>query len=124
MLPEFPSAARVSEYVCDLEYLFSGMDVGFHGPTEHHLWLVSKIPTRMWDDCRFGSERKSRIHTYDDLVDLLIKLVLETENHSHMDKRHLGRGSGPTPECGEGTRPENPTNANKGGGKGGITCVP
>ena len=22
MLPEFPSAARVSEYVCDLEYLF------------------------------------------------------------------------------------------------------
>ena len=25
MLPEFPSAARVSEYVCDLEYLFSRM---------------------------------------------------------------------------------------------------
>ena len=28
MLPEFPSAARVSEYVCDLEYLFSQMNVG------------------------------------------------------------------------------------------------
>ena len=28
MLPEFPSAARVSEYVCDLEYLFSRMNVG------------------------------------------------------------------------------------------------
>ena len=28
MLPEFLSAARVSEYVCDLEYLFSRMNVG------------------------------------------------------------------------------------------------
>ena len=27
VLPEFPSAARVSEYVCDLEYLFSRMNV-------------------------------------------------------------------------------------------------
>ena len=23
MLPDYPSAARISEYVCDLEYLFS-----------------------------------------------------------------------------------------------------
>ena len=23
MLPEFPSAVRISEYVCDLEYLYS-----------------------------------------------------------------------------------------------------
>ena len=28
MLPEFPSAARISEFVCDLEYLFSRMNVG------------------------------------------------------------------------------------------------
>ena len=28
MLLEFPSAARISEYVCDLEYLFSRMNVG------------------------------------------------------------------------------------------------
>ena len=34
MLPEFPSAARVSEYVCDLEYLFSLMNAGFYGATE------------------------------------------------------------------------------------------
>ena len=33
MLPEFPSAARVSEHVCDLEYLFSGMNVGFYRAT-------------------------------------------------------------------------------------------
>ena len=39
MLPEFPSAARVSEYVCDLEYLFSRMNVGSYGATERHLWL-------------------------------------------------------------------------------------
>ena len=37
MLPEFPSAARVSEYVCDLEYLFSRMNVGTYGATEPHL---------------------------------------------------------------------------------------
>ena len=52
MLPEVPSAARVSEYVCDLEYLFSRMNVGSYGPTEPHLCLVSKIRTRTWDDCR------------------------------------------------------------------------
>ena len=46
MLPDFPSAARVAEYVCDLEYLFSQMNVGSYGPTEPHLWLLSKIPKR------------------------------------------------------------------------------
>ena len=74
MLPEFPSAARVSEYVCDLEYLFSRMNVGSYGATEPHLWLMSKIPQRTWDDCRATSERKSRTHSYDELVDLLIEL--------------------------------------------------
>ena len=34
MLPEFLSAARVSEYVCDMEYLFSRMNVGSYGATE------------------------------------------------------------------------------------------
>ena len=122
MPPEFSSAVRVPEYVCDLEYLFSRMNVGSYGPTEPHLWLVSKIPTRTWDDCRTTSERKSRTHTYDDLVDLLIELALERENDFHMEKllkRHLGRGATPTPERGKGKGPKNPTNANKGGGKGG-----
>ena len=122
MPPEFPSAARVSEYVCDLEHLLSRMNVGSYGPTEPHMWLVSKIPTLSWDDCRTTSDRKSRIHTYDDLVDLLIELALERENDSHMQKflkRHLGGGGTPTPDRGEGKGPKNPTNANKGGGKGG-----
>ena len=122
MLPEFLSAAQVSEYVCDLEYLFSRMNMGSYGPTEPHLWLRGKIPTRTWDDCRTTSERKSRTHTYNDLVDLLIELTLETENGSHMEtflKRHLGRGATPTPERGERKGPKNATNANKGGRKGG-----
>ena len=55
MLPEFPSAARVSEYVCYLEYLFSRMNVGSYGATEPHLWLMSKIPSPTWDYCRITS---------------------------------------------------------------------
>ena len=121
MLPEFPSAARISEYVCDLEYLFSRMKVGSYGATEPHLWLMSKIPQRTWDDCRSTSERKSRTHSYDELVDLLIELALERENDSHMEKflkKHLGRGGTFTPERGEGKGPKSPTNTNQGGGKG------
>ena len=109
MLPEFPSAARVSEDVCDLEYLFSRKNVGSYGATEPHLWLMSKIPQRTWDDCRATSERKSRTHSYDELVDLLIELAPERENDSHMEKffkEHLGRGGTPTPERGEGKGPQ------------------
>ena len=121
MLPEFPSAARISEYVCDLEYLFSRMNVGSYGATEPHLQLMNKIPQRTWDDCRSTSERKSRTHSYDELVDLLIELALERENDSDMEKflkKHLGRGGNPTPERGEGKGPKNPTNAHQGDGKG------
>ena len=81
MLPEFPSAARVSENVCDL---VTWMNVGSYGATEPHLWLMSKIPQRTWDVCRATSERKSRTHSYDELVDLLIELALEGKNDSHM----------------------------------------
>ena len=63
MLPEFPSAARVSEYVCDLKYLFSRMSVRSYGATEPDLWLMSMIPVRTWDDCRTTPERKTRTHT-------------------------------------------------------------
>ena len=121
MLPEFPSAARISEYVCDLEYLFSRMNAGSYGAAEPHLWLMSRIPQRTWDDCRSTSERKCQTHSYDGLPDLLIELALERENDSHMKKflkKHLGRGGTPTPERGEGKGPENPSNTNQGGGKG------
>ena len=105
MLPEFPSAARVSEYVCDVEYLFSRTNVGSYGATEPHLWLMSKTPSRTLGACRTTSERKSRTHSDDDLVDLLIQLALERENDSHMEKflkNHLRRGATPTPERCEG----------------------
>ena len=97
------------------------MNVGSYGATEPHLWLMSTISQRTWDDCRSTSERKSRTHSYDELVDLLIELALERENDSHMEKflkKHLGRGGTPTPESGEGKGPKNPPNANQGGGKG------
>ena len=86
MLREFRSAARVSENVCDVEYLFSRMKLGSYGATEPNVWLMRKIPARTFEDCRTTSERKSRTNTYDDLVDLLIELALERENDSHMEK--------------------------------------
>ena len=73
MLPEFLSAAQISQYVCDLGYLFSRMNVGSYGPTEPHLWLVGKISRHTGEDCQSTSERKRTSHTYDDLVDLLIE---------------------------------------------------
>ena len=121
LLPEFPSSARISEYVCDLEYLFSRMNVGSYGATEPNLWLMIQIPQPTWHDCRATSERKSRTDSYDELVDLLIELALERENDSHMEKflkKHLGRGGTPTPERGEEKGPENSTNTKKRGGKG------
>ena len=81
--------------------------MGSYGATEPHLWLMSKIPQCTWDDCRATSERKSRTHSYDELVDLLIELALERENDSQMEKflkKHWGRGGNPTPECGERKR--------------------
>ena len=127
IVPRFPSAARISEHVCDLEYLFSRMNVVSYGPTEPHLWLVGKTPLRMWEDCSYTSERRGRTHTYDDLVDLLIELALERENNSHMEeflKRHLGKSANPTPDGGESRGSGTPTSPNKGRGKGRPTSVP
>ena len=70
------------------------MNPSSYGPTEPHLWLVGGIATRTWENCREMSERKSRTHSYDDLVDLLIELAMERENDSHLDKylrKHLRR---------------------------------
>ena len=59
MLPEFPHAVRISEYVQP------GVSVLRDEP---HPWLVGKIPPRTLDDFRSTSERKRRTHTYNDLV--------------------------------------------------------
>ena len=76
-LPDFPTAAGISEFVAQLEELIGGMNPSSYGPTEPHLWLVGKIPTRTWEKCRETSERKSQTHSYDDLVDLLIELAMK-----------------------------------------------
>ena len=77
-----------------LAELMGRMNPLSYGPTEPHLWLVGKIPTRTGGNCRETSERKSQTHSYDDLVDRFIQLAMERETDSHMDKylrKHLRR---------------------------------
>ena len=62
------------------------MNPSSSGPTEPHLRVVGKIPTRTWENCSETSERKSRTHSYHDLVDRWMELAIERENDSHMDK--------------------------------------
>ena len=78
-VPEFPTAARISEFVAQLEELMGRMNPSSYGPTEPHLWLVGKIPPKTWENCKETSDRKSRTHSYDGLVDLLIELAMERE---------------------------------------------
>ena len=90
-----------------------------YGPTEPHLWLVGKIPPKTWENCKETSERKSRTHSYDELVDLLIELAMERENDTHMDKylrKHLRREApAEKPQGGRSPVPH----SNPGKGKGG-----
>ena len=116
---EFPTAARISEFVAQLEELDGRVNPSSYGPIEPHLWLVGKIPTRTWENCRETSERKARKPSYDDLVDLLIELAMEKEDDSHMDKylrKHLRREI-PT-ENSPGERSPEP-HPNPGKGRGG-----
>ena len=95
--------------------------------TEPHLWLMSKIPTRTWDDCRATSERKGRTHSYDDLVDLLIELALERENDSHMEKflkKHLVEVVPLPPNVAKGSSLKIPLTPTREVVKEGVTYVP
>ena len=76
-LPKFPTAARISEFVAQLEELMGRMNPTSSGPNEPHLWLVGKIPPKTWENCRETSERKARTHSYDDLIYLLMELAME-----------------------------------------------
>ena len=127
MLPEFPSAAQIFEYVCDLEYLFSRINVGSCGATEPQLWLMSKIPTRTWDDCRTASQRKSRTHTYDDLVDLLIELAWRgrmTPTWRNSSRNTWVEVVLLPPNVAKGKRLKIPLTLTRGVVKEGVTCVP
>ena len=113
-LPEFSAAARICEFVAQLEELMGRMSPSSYWPTVPHLWLVGKIPTRTWENCREMSERKSPTHSYDDPVGLLMELAMERENDPHMDtylRKHLRRdtpaekdpgGRSPQPHCNPG----------------------
>ena len=59
MLPEFPAGARISQYVCNLEYLFSRLNVGSFMPANKPLWLVACVRShrKTWEDHRAMSER-------------------------------------------------------------------
>ena len=117
-LPEFPTAARISNFVAQLEEVMGRINPSAYGPTELHLSLVRKIPTRTWENCSETSRRKSRTHSYDDLVDLLIELAMERENDSHMDKylrKHLRRET-PAQKAPGGRSPQPYSNPGKGRG--------
>ena len=118
-LPKFPTAARISEFLAQFEELMGRINPSFYGPTEPRLWLVGKIPTRTWENCRETSGRKSRTHSYDDLVDLLLELAMGKENDSHMDRylrKHLRRET-PAEKAPRGRSPR--PNSNPGKGRGG-----
>ena len=58
--PMESSLRASSEFGAQLEELMGRMKPSSYGPTEPHLWLVGKIFTRTWNDCRGTSQRKSR----------------------------------------------------------------
>ena len=85
-LPKFLTAARIIENAAQLKELIGRMKPTAYGPTEHHLWLVGRIPPRTRENCWETSERKAQMHSYDDLIDLQIDLATERQNDSRMDK--------------------------------------
>ena len=114
--PEFPTAARTSEFVVQLEELMGRVNPSSYVPTEPHLWLVGRIFTRTSNNCRETSERKSQAHSYNDLVDLLIELAMKRESDSHMDKylpKHLRRET-PAEKAPGGRSPQPHSNPGKG----------
>ena len=117
-VPEFPTAAQISEFVAQLEELMGRINPLSYGPAEQHLWLVGSIPTTTWVNGSGTSETKSHTHSYDDLVNLLIELAMERENDSHMDKylrKHLRRET-PAERSPGGRSPQPHSNPGKGRG--------
>ena len=102
MLPNDPKVARITELLADLAHWVGRLT-----------WLVAKVPTSVWDECRATAERKARTLTYEDLSVLLLELALEKESDQHLDAyRPRGGGSGSHgkgyqgPRPGQGTTPK------------------
>ena len=116
--PEFPTAARISEAVAQLEVFMGRMNAMPYGPTEPQLWLVGKIPFKTSENCGEASEMTGSTHSYDDLVDLLIELAIGRVNDSHMDRylrKHL-RGKTPDEKTPGGSSPQPHSNPMTGRG--------
>ena len=107
-LPDFPTAARISEFVAQLEELMRRMNPTSYWPTEPRLWLVEKIPPKTWENCRGTSERKSRTQSYDDLVDLFIELAMDRYLRKHLRRETPAEkapgGRSPQPQSNPGKR--------------------
>ena len=113
MLPNNPKAARITEQLADLDHWVGRLTPGSYGSNKLLFWLVAKIPTSVWDECRATAERKARTLTYEDLSVLLFELALEKESDQHLDAyRPRGGGSGSHgkgfqgPRPGQGTTPK------------------
>ena len=106
MLPNNPKAARITELLADLDHSVGRRTPGSYGSDELLVWLVAKIPTSMWDECRATAVRKARAFTYEDLSVLLLELALEKEGDQHLDAyRPGGGGSGSQGKGYHGPRP-------------------
>ena len=92
MLPNNPKAARITELLADLDHWVGRLTPGSYGSDELLFWLVAKIPTSVWDECRATAERKARTLTYEDLSVLLLELALEKESNQHLDAYCPGGG--------------------------------
>ena len=106
MLPNNLKAARITELLADLDHWVGSLTPGSYGSDKLLFWLVAKIPTSVWDECRSTAERKARTLTYEDLSVLLLELALEKESDQHLDAyRPGGGGSGSHGKGYQGPRP-------------------
>ena len=78
------------------------MNVGSYGPTERHLGLLTKIPTRTWDDCRTTSTKHVSqpvngsamfyLHSRSGMCQMMPSNQRSTKNgSSHPEKRRIAR---------------------------------
>ena len=66
MLPNNPKAARITELRADLDHWVGRLTPGSYGSEKLLFWLMAKIPTSVWDECRATAERKARTLTCED----------------------------------------------------------
>ena len=106
MLPKNMKGAGITELLADLDHWVGRLTPGSYGSYELLLWLVAKIPTSVWDECRATAERKARTLTYEDLSVRLLELALEKESDQHLHAyRPGGGGSGSHGKGYQGSRP-------------------